>query len=62
MKTVMTFVAILSLGAAIAAKAESREDTQNRLDNAALVLHQIMATPDKGIPEEVMEHAKCIAV
>ena len=27
-----------------------------------LVLHQIMAAPDKGIPEEVLEHAKCIAV
>lgn len=62
MKKVITIVAMLSLGAAIAANAETREDTQNRLDNAALVLHQIMATPDKGIPEGVMEHAKCIAV
>jgi len=26
------------------------------------VLHEIMAMPDKGIPEEVLEHAKCIAV
>ena len=62
MKTVMTLVAILILGAAIAARAETREETQNRLDNAALVLHQIMATPDNGIPEAVMTHAKCIAV
>ena len=35
---------------------------QNRVDNAATVLHEIMAAPDKGIPEEVLEHAKCIAV
>ena len=62
MKKFLTFVALLSLGAAIAVRAETREDVQNRLDNAALVLHQIMATPDKGIPEEVMEHAKCIAI
>ncbi len=27
-----------------------------------LVLHQIMAAPDNGIPEEVLEHAKCVAV
>jgi lipid-binding SYLF domain-containing protein len=58
----MTLVALCSLGAASAALAETREDVQNRLDNATLVLHQIMAAPDSGIPEEVMDHAKCIAV
>jgi lipid-binding SYLF domain-containing protein len=25
-------------------------------------MHEIMGTPDKGIPEEVLEHAKCLAV
>jgi SH3 domain-containing YSC84-like protein 1 len=53
---------LFGLGAANAAKAETREDVQNRLDNASLVLHQIMAAPDNGIPEEVLEHAKCIVV
>ena len=62
MKKFMTLVALFSLGVASAAWAETREDVQNRLDNATLVLHQIMAAPDKGIPEEVLEHAKCIAV
>jgi lipid-binding SYLF domain-containing protein len=62
MKQLVTLVALLSLGAATAVRAETREDVQNRLDNAALVLHQIMATPDKGIPEEVLANAKCIAV
>jgi lipid-binding SYLF domain-containing protein len=62
MKKLVTLVALVSLGTAMAARAETREDTQNRLDNAALVLHQIMAAPDNGIPEEVLEHAKCIAV
>jgi len=32
------------------------------LDHAGSVLHEIMAAPDKGIPEEVLEHAKCVAV
>jgi lipid-binding SYLF domain-containing protein len=32
------------------------------LDHAGAVLHEIMSAPDKGIPEEVLEHAKCIAV
>lgn len=62
MNKLITLVALFGLGVAIAARAETREDVQNRLDNAALVLHQIMATPDRGIPEEVLEHAKCIAI
>lgn len=62
MKRFMTIVALFGLGVASVACAETREDVQNRLDNAALVLHQIMAAPDKGIPEEVLEHAKCIAI
>jgi lipid-binding SYLF domain-containing protein len=62
MKKFVTLVALFSLGAATAAFAETREEVQNRLDNAALVLHQIMGTPDRGIPEEVLDHAKCVAV
>jgi SH3 domain-containing YSC84-like protein 1 len=61
-KRFMTLVALFSLGVASTAWAETREDVQNRLDNATLVLHQIMAAPDNGIPQEVLEHAKCIAV
>ncbi len=39
-----------------------KEDAADRLDNAAKVLHEVMAAPDKGIPDEVFEHAKCVAV
>ena len=39
-----------------------KEDATDRLNNAGKVLHEIMAAPDKGIPDEVLEHAKCIAV
>jgi lipid-binding SYLF domain-containing protein len=42
--------------------AGSREATEDRLDHAGAVLREIMAAPDKGIPEEVLQHAKCIAV
>ena len=62
MKKFMTLMALFSLGAATVAWSETREETQNRLDNAATVLHEVMATPDKGIPEEVLDHAKCVAV
>ncbi|HEX6907329.1 MAG TPA: lipid-binding SYLF domain-containing protein [Terriglobales bacterium] len=33
-----------------------------RMQKAGEVLHQIMATPDKGIPNEVFDKAKCVAV
>jgi len=63
MKKIVTVLAVLSLGAASASwAAQSREDVQARLDNATTVLHEIMGAPDKGVPEEVMEHAKCVAV
>src|SRR5689334_18474917 len=41
---------------------QTREDVTHRLDNAAKVMNEIMATPDKGIPEEVLQRAQCIAV
>jgi lipid-binding SYLF domain-containing protein len=40
----------------------AREDTVGRLQNSVEVLHSIMSTPDKGIPEEVLSGAKCILV
>ena len=61
MKKVMTFVALLSV-ASIGWAGTNREETHDRLDHAGRVLHEIMAAPDSGIPEEVLEHAKCIAV
>src|ERR1700751_6022969 len=40
----------------------NREDSVERLQSSVQVLHAIMATPDKGIPEEVLSGAKCILV
>ena len=37
-------------------------DIDKRLDASAKVLNEIMATPDKAIPDKVMSDAKCIAV
>ncbi len=51
------------LGVATLGWADSKkDDAADRLDNAAKVLHEIMATPDKGVPDEVLDHAKCVAV
>ena len=40
----------------------ARENTVDRMQKSVAVLHAIMETPDKGIPEEVLSHAKCILV
>src|SRR6266700_3406122 len=40
----------------------AREDSVARLQSSVDVLHAVMATPDKGIPEEVLSNAKCILV
>jgi lipid-binding SYLF domain-containing protein len=61
MKKTMLFLAMLSLGTLCWA-GSAREDATDRLDNATKVMHEIMGMPDKGIPEEVLEHAKCVAV
>jgi lipid-binding SYLF domain-containing protein len=39
-----------------------RQDSIERLQMSSDVLHAIMNAPDKGIPEEVVENAKCIVV
>ena len=61
MKKLMFVLAMLSVGAFCWA-GTARENATDRLDNAARVVHEIMAMPDNGIPEEVLEDAKCIAV
>ena len=61
MKKMMTLVALLSC-TSMAWAGSSREATNDRLDHAGAVLHEIMSAPDRGIPEEVLEHAKCVAV
>jgi len=33
-----------------------------RLDDAAAVFSEVMSAPDKGIPQEMLEHAHCIVI
>jgi lipid-binding SYLF domain-containing protein len=61
MKKLILLLAILSLGT-MGWAGSAREDATERLENATQVVHEIMGTPDKGIPEEVLEHAKCVAI
>ncbi len=61
MKKIMMVLALLSL-TAVSRADQSKSDTDERIDKAGEVLRQIMAAPDRGIPQEVLDHAKCVAV
>jgi lipid-binding SYLF domain-containing protein len=62
MKKAFVFAVALCLTTVAWAEGTTREAAEERLQHAAAVLHEIMAAPDKGIPDEVLDHAKCIAV
>src|SRR6202522_2849416 len=53
---------LLSAGMAWSADDKDQSDIDKRLDASAKVLNEIMATPDKAIPDKVMSDAKCVAV
>src|ERR1700720_3243722 len=41
---------------------QDRSEIEKRIDASAKVLTEIMATPDKAIPNKVLSDAKCLAV
>jgi SH3 domain-containing YSC84-like protein 1 len=58
----LLLMSVLGMAGTYAFAGSGREDSIDRLDRSVNVLHAIMATPDKGIPEEVLSNAKCILV
>lgn len=62
MKKLMLVAVLLGLCNVSWAQSERHQDAADRLTKAGQVLDEIMNTPDKGIPQEVFEKAKCIAV
>jgi lipid-binding SYLF domain-containing protein len=64
LKRSLVIVVMLSLVTLLGniAWATAEEDSVERLQNSANVLKEIMDAPDKGIPQEVLDNAKCIVV
>lgn len=60
MKTlsVLGLVAVSALGL----QADDRQDSIRRIDAAATVFNEIMSAPDKGIPQDLLEKAKCVGI
>jgi lipid-binding SYLF domain-containing protein len=50
------------LAGLIPARAADMHKMDDRLTSAADVIQEIMATPDKGIPEGILEKARCVVV
>jgi SH3 domain-containing YSC84-like protein 1 len=53
---------LLLTGLCWSADKGDQTDISKRIDESAKVLNEVMATPDKAIPDKVMRDAKCVAV
>src|SRR5437667_5357094 len=53
---------ILAAALAIAPLLAKDNEGVKRLNEATSVFSEVMATPDKGIPQEMLENAHCIVI
>lgn len=61
MKKLLAFLCIAAF-TTTAFAASSRADLTDRLEKARLVVNELSQTPDKGIPNAIVEKAVCVAV
>lgn len=61
LKRLLAFT-MLAMFVTLTAAASDREDDVNRTQKAAQVFKAIMNAPDQGIPQNLLESAKCIAI
>ena len=54
--------ATLLMGSVTAANAQDKSKLIDRLQSAQAVVQEIMATPDKGIPQSILAGASCVVV
>jgi lipid-binding SYLF domain-containing protein len=60
MRKILT--ATLALAPLVVSLHAKDNEPAKRLDEAASVFTEVMATPDKGIPQELLENARCIVI
>jgi lipid-binding SYLF domain-containing protein len=58
----ITFTLALSLGYAPLISAADESKVNERLDDAASVISEVMDTPDKAIPQDLFDKAHCLVV
>lgn len=59
---VTAFCLVLAVSVTAQAQKKNIKDEIQQSEKAAQVFREIMNTPDKGIPQELLENAECIAV
>ena len=62
MKKALAFICLSLLLTSTAVAASSKEDLQNRIDSARVVLDQIMNAGDKTVPIDILRSATCVAI
>jgi SH3 domain-containing YSC84-like protein 1 len=62
----LTAIALICSSVSWAANKDDKEkdksDIEKRIDKSAIVLKEVMATPDHAIPDKIINQANCIAV
>jgi SH3 domain-containing YSC84-like protein 1 len=61
LKRILSFTTLILL-VTLTAVASDRDNDVNRTNKAAQVFKEIMNAPDQGIPQDLLESAKCIAI
>jgi SH3 domain-containing YSC84-like protein 1 len=56
------FIGILACTSCLWAASSNREEADKRLNEAAATLSEIMSAPDKGIPQDLLDRAKCAVI
>ena len=57
-----TTVAALAIAPLLTPLLAMDKESAARLDESAAVFSEVMATPDKGIPQEMLDNAHCIVI
>lgn len=55
-------ISVAGLALVLPALASDRDDDTGRIEKATRVFQEVMRTPDQGIPQELLETAKCVAI
>jgi len=58
----MYVLCLLLISAVSVFAADSKEEVTQRLDSSAAVLHEVMSTPEKGIPQDLLGNAQCVVI
>jgi lipid-binding SYLF domain-containing protein len=58
----LPLIALILLSSATVCLADDREKDIERLQAASQVIDDVMAAPDHGIPQQIMDSAECVAV